>query len=459
MRAFEQKLNSAIGALADNKKIVWTRQTENGRTFITYATIGIITGQVKFLESTDIRRAFVESNEAMMLPKLTNEEDLYLPLIEMGFEPLVIDNRPGYSKAGTRGFSYRLTDYLATVIHGPYTIENTLHPKQNKALIYGLLEQNAAVGVFINDPEEITAEVINELLLFKNQLAGCDMPLLRRIADKIEADLMAYQNSGKLLDLATLYRYQANLHMARLYATDKKINQAQALGYDPSYMQSPHDRIIWVSENSDGTFSYVAKAVINIVTGRLQKIITSSIEKAGIEDPLYRRVSDLATNVRKAEILKLQGYLPIRITTSDTQVGSKSYDFERQYLTAETDGRFTLENTFSNALNSRFAATIEQRIATVIQTPRSEWYTYTIEHPAECEDMQLFKITNEIIHLKNFLVIRPNNFLQQMIQLIEYQVERAERFEKRLSLEVLGEYANNLEYALLLIEEDVIDEY
>lgn len=459
MRAFEQKLNSAIGALSDNKKVVWTRQTDNGRTFITYATIGIITGQVQFLESPDIRRAFVESNEAMMLPKLTNEEDLYFPLIEMGFEPLVIDNRPRYSKAGTRGFSYRLKDYLAPVIHGPYTIENTLHPKQNKALVYGLLEQNATVGVFINDPEEVTAEVINELLLYKNQLAGCDMPLLRLIADKIEADLINYQKTGKLLDLATLYRYQANLHMARLYVTDKKIKMAQELGYDPSYMQSPQDRIIWVSENNDGTFSYVVNAVINIVNGRLQKIITPSIEKAGIEDAFYRRISDLATNVRKAEILKLQGYLPIRITNSDTHVGSKAYNFEDQYLTVETEGRFTIENTFSSALNDRFAGPIKEQISTVIKIPRSQWYAYTLEHTAECEDMQLFKVVNEIIHLKNFLVIRPNNFLQQMIHLIEYHLERAERLEKRLGLDILGEYANNLEYALLLIEEDVIDEY
>ncbi|CAH0416782.1 hypothetical protein KAR50_07055 [Periweissella fabaria] len=55
--------------------------------------------------------------------------------------------------------------------------------------------------------------------------------------------------------------------------------------------------------------------------------------------------------------------------------------------------------------------------------------------------------------------MRPNNFLQQMVHLIEYQLERAERLNKRLSLEVLGEFANNLEFALMLIENDVIDEY
>lgn len=457
MQVFEQKLNSAIGAIADNKKIVWTRQVDNKMMFITFAAIDIITGQVQFLESANIREAFVESDQAMMVPKLMNEEDLYLSLLEVGFEPLVIDNRPRFSKAGSRGFSYKLTDYLTPVIHGPYTIENTLNPKQNKALMYGLLEQNAAIGVFANDPEEVTAEVINELLLFKNQMAGCDMPELRLLADKLEDDLAHMQKRGKYLDLATLYRYQASLHMGRLQVTAEKIKHAHELGYDTSYLQSPTDRIMWVSENNDGTFSYVARSVINIVNGQLQKILTNNLEKAFIEDALYRRVSDTATVIRKAEILRLQGYLPIRISDKDPFAGSQMYDFERRYSKITKKGRFTIENTFSTAINDRFLKTMAELIPPLLNLPRNQWYTYCLENKAACEDMELFKVVNEIIHLKNFIVIRPNNFLQQMVHLIEYQLERAERLNKRLSLEVLGEFANNLEFALMLIENDVID--
>ncbi|MCM0599584.1 hypothetical protein [Periweissella fabalis] len=218
-----QILDAAIEAISTKQSIVWTQQTQAEQLFVTFATIDIITGQINYLVSKDIRQAFVENSDTMMAPKLTNEDDLYLGLIDLGFEPLIISDQANLAKAGSHSFTYSLTDYLVPVTQGPYTIENTLNPQKNKKLMYGLLEQNATVGVFINDPEEVTAEVINELLLLKNQLATCHIKTILALVEKIETDLRLAQDEERYLDLPTLYRYQASIHMARLQVTDYKL--------------------------------------------------------------------------------------------------------------------------------------------------------------------------------------------------------------------------------------------